>query len=112
MIFASIAAFGVSAGAGLAQVNVPFGRPVLVLSLLLMVLGLTVKGLTPGLLAVAGGMLVYVGMFELRPPMSEMTGMEASSPGGELAFAAFWSGVIVIVVAYALAYRPGLVRRE
>jgi hypothetical protein len=105
MIFATVAAFGLSFGAGLAQVNVPFSRPLLVLSLLLMVLGLTVKGLAPGILAVVGGMLAYVGMFELRPQTSEMAGMGSNSGGG-FVLVTFWLGAACIIGAYALAYWP------
>ncbi|MGQ0548919.1 MAG: hypothetical protein ACT4PY_04545 [Armatimonadota bacterium] len=111
MIFATVAAFGLSVGAGLAQVNVPFSRPLLVLSLLLMVLGLTLKGLAPGILTVVGGMLVYLGMFELPPQTSEMTGMGSNSGGG-FVLATFWLGVIFIVGAYALAYWPRRLRRR
>lgn len=111
MIFATVAAFGLSLGAGLAQVNVPFSRPLLVLSLLLMVLGLTVKGLPPGILAVAGGMLVYLGMFELPPPTEDMAGM-GSSPGPGFALPTFWLGVIIIVSAYLFAYWPSRPRQR
>lgn len=110
MIVTTLAALGLSFGAGLAQVNVPISRPLLVLSLLLMVLGLTIKGLAPGILAVVGGMLAYVGMFELRPQTSEMTGMGSNSGGG-LVLVTFWLGVIFIIGAYALAYSPRRLRQ-
>ncbi len=109
MIFATVAAFGLSAGAGLAQVNVPFSRPLLVLSLLLMVLGLTIKGLAPGILTVVGGTLVYLGMFELPPQTSEMTSMGSDSGRGFVP-AIFWLGTIFIIGAYALAYWPRRLR--
>ena len=74
MILATLSAFGTSVAAGLAQVNVPFSRPLLVLSLLLMVLGFTLKGLAPGILTVIGGMFVFLGMLELPLQTSQMTG--------------------------------------
>jgi len=105
MILATVGAFGLSIGAGLAQVDVPLSRPLLVFSLLLMVLGLTTKGLVSGVLTVVGGMLVYLGMFELPLQTSEMTGMGSDSGRG-FVLATFWLGVIFIVGAYALAYWP------
>lgn len=110
MILATVAAFGLSVGAGLAQVNVPFSRPLLVLSLLLMVLGLALKGLAPGILTVVGGMLVYLGMFELPPQTSEMAGMGSNSGRG-FVLVTFWLGVVFIIGAYALAYWPRRFRR-
>lgn len=110
MILATLSAFGISVTAGLAQVNVPFSRPLLVLSLLLMVLGLTLKGLAPGILTVIGGMFVFLGMFELPLQTSRMTGMGSNS-GTDLALPTFWLGVALIVAAYIFAYRPRTARR-
>ena len=75
-----------------------------------MVLGLTLKGLAPGILTVIGGMFVFLGMFELPLQTSQMTSMGSNS-GGELALPTFWLGVALIVTAYILAYRPRTARR-
>ncbi len=111
MILATVAAFGLSIGAGLAQVDVPLSRPLLVFSLLIMVLGLTIKGLASGVLTVVGGMLVYLGMFELPPQSSAMAAMESNARGG-FAVAIFWLGLMVIVAAYVVAYWPKGVRHR
>lgn len=111
MILATVGAFGLSIGAGLAQVNVPLSRPLLVLSLLLMLLGLTNRGLVSGVLTVVGGILVYLGMFELPPQSSAMAAME-SNAGGGFAVAIFWLGLMVIVAAYVVAYWPKGVRHR
>ncbi|MBI3287183.1 MAG: hypothetical protein HYZ68_03960 [Chloroflexi bacterium] len=101
--------------APLAHIIDPLWAPLLLVSLLLIVLGLSRRGRLAVALATAGGLLTFVGMALASPPgvsrgMAGMTGPGAPASSGGLVLVVFWSGVALIAVAFISAYRPQAIR--
>ena len=85
----------------------PIAQPLLVVALALIVIGLVPRGRLPILLALIGGVLVFVSMFLIPGGGSGMSRMAAMSTTQTNPFSllVFWLGMAGLALAFIVAYR-------
>jgi hypothetical protein len=85
----------------------PVAQPLPLVSLALIVIGVTPRGRVPVVFALIGSLLVYLAMFILPGGPSGMAGMGgmSASQADPFSLAVFWLGVTGLVAAFIIAYR-------
>lgn len=79
----------------------PVARPLLIVSVLLLVAGSLRCGRTPAAMAAAGGGLLYTSMYVLAGPTTGMADMANQNGMGATNAPLFYSGLILIVMTFA-----------